>query len=667
MKYWPVLFLLLFSLPSLAQSQRPPAKRIYIKPAQVIDITQARKKPENLFDGDTTTPALPDFYNGFILNETKGQVAWIVLDSFINHPKIEIFNTRWASGGQVDFQFFYDWTDTGRHSPVYSTTLPSAQWKWVDSAGTRAWRDSARLVKLRIADGGSNNFMEVRLYANKLGPARAIYPDAAPEPPDEGKYFMGYGKIFTDTMMDDAGYSQRVQSDMAYIDTARASNGKSIVLNKFNNIVTVNFIPARKGGRKAFPYLAGPRHAFKYPPHFNNDSKDMPIGADSTDIKSWQAVYNTYHGLSAKLGHNKKAIIDDYHFRNSDPGVGLGMIEEIEIGNEDDARWAGPLRFHSPLVKMLKLKQGYDGAKAADPNIKVISGALTGIDTSYLKAMYFTNLLRFGTKKMPLDVIAINEYATNAGGQHGPTSDGVSPEQFKLYEKLKALISFRNRYYPGKPIYLTEFGYDVHNGSNYEVPDIPGQTREQTKAYWMIRSMEITAAARVSKYFQYTQRNIPGGDFSTTGFSYDTLLKVPGKQLPEYLHQVMTPNVLQNGGWTSLPKDLYWYMTMRARVLENYKAWPTIVRRGDSSGIWIMKYAHRTDPNTSVYSVWLGSRKNASVKNYMLKTGVIQSASIVRAAIGKKQGVRLPAEKSGDAVRIPVVDESVTYIIVQSK
>ena len=146
MKHWPVLFLLLFLLPSHAQSQRPPAKRIYIKPAQVIDITQARKKPENLFDGDITTPALPDFYNGFILNETKGQVAWIVLDSFINHPKIEIYNTQWASGGQVDFQFFYDWTDTSRHSPVYSTTLPSAQWKWVDTAGTRAWRDSARLV-----------------------------------------------------------------------------------------------------------------------------------------------------------------------------------------------------------------------------------------------------------------------------------------------------------------------------------------------------------------------------------------------------------------------------------------------------------------------------------------------------------------------------------------
>jgi hypothetical protein len=661
------LFFLFHSLPALAQHPLPPANRIDIKPAQVIDITQARKTPANLFDGDLTTPALPDYFNGFILNETHGQVAWVVLDSFINHPKIEVYNAQYASRGLVEFQFYYDWTDTSRHSPAFTTTLPSAQWKWVDSTATRAYGDSARLMKLRIADGASNNFMEVRLYANRLAPALPIYPAPRQEPPDEGKFFMGYGKLFTDTMMDDAGYSQRVQSDMGAVDTARRSIGKSFVLNKYNSLVEVNFMPALRGGRKAFPYFAGPRQAFKYPPHFTNDSKDMPIGADSTDIRSWQAVYNSYYGIVAKLGHNDKASLEGYTFRNCEPGAGLGQIEEIEIGNEDDARWAGPLRFHNPLVKLLKLKKGYEGAKAADPNIKVISGALTGIDTSYLKAMYFVNLLRFGTRSVPFDVIAVNEYATNAGGQHGATSDGISPEQFLLYEKLKALIHFRNRYYPGMPVYLTEFGYDVHDGSNYEVPDIPGQTSEQTKACWIIRSMELTAAARVSKYFQYTQRNIPGGDFSTTGFSYDTLLKVPGKQLPAWLHQVMTPNVLQNGGWTSLPKDLYWYMTMRARVLKDYKAWPTIIRRGDSTGIWIMKYSHLTDPNAVVYSIWLGSHKNASVKNYFLKTGALRQASIVRAAIGKKDGDIQTAEKSGNAVRIPVVDESVTYVVVKEK
>lgn len=667
MKLLLALLFIWISLPAHAQTPRPPAKRIYIKPAQIFDISQARKKPENLFDGDTTTPALQDFFNGYILNETGGQVAWIVLDSFINHPKIEIFNARWAYGGQVDFQFFYDWTDTSRQSPVYSTTLPSAEWKWVDTNATRAFRDSARLMKLRIADGGSNNFMEVRLYANQLGPAKPIYATAAPEPKDEGKFFMGYGKLFTDTLMDDAGYSQRAQTDMGYIDTGRNPDGKTILFNKFNNSILLSYLPAKRNGLKVYPYFAGPREGFKYPPHFNNDSKDMPIGADSTDLDAWQATYNTYYGLAAKLGHNKKASIEGYTFRNTQPGVGLGLIEEIEVGNEDDARWAGNLRFHNPLVKLMKLKQGYAGAKAADPNIKVISGALTGIDSSYLKALYFVNLLRFHSKAAPFDIIAVNEYATDAGGQHGPTADGISPEQFRLYEKLKGFLEVRNRYFPGKPVYLTEFGYDVHDGSNYDVPVIKGQTREQTKAYWMIRSMELTAAARVSKYYQYSQRNIPSGDFGTTGFSYDTLIKVPGKELPAYLHPIMEEKVLQNGGWTSLPKDLYWYMTMRARTLEHYKAWPTIIRRGDSTGIWIMKYEHVSDPNKLVYAVWLGSHKNASVKNYLLKTGVIRSASVVRATIGKKEGTITVAEKTGDAVRMPVVDESVTYVIVQSK
>lgn len=667
MKQFLVLLLVISGMTTYGQDRYPPAKRIQVRPAQVFDITQARKKPENLFDGDTTTPALPDFFNGYILQETNGQVAWIVLDSFINHPKIQVYNARWAYGGQVDFQFFYDYTDTSRHSPVYSTTLPSAEWKWVDTIATRSWSDSARLIRLRIADGGSNNFMEVRFFGNMLGPARSIYPPSAPPPADEGKFFMGYGKLAVDTFMDDAGYSQRAQTDMGYIDTIRNPTGKNLLFNRFNNSIVLSYIPAKKGGRKIYPYFAGPREGFKYPPHFTNDSKDIPIGADSTDPHAWQVACNTYYGIAAKLGHNKNASLEGYTFRNTEPGVGLGMIDEIEVGNEDDARWAGPLRFHNPLVKLVKLKQGYAGAKAADPSIKVISGALTGIDTSYLKAMYLVNLLRFGSKTAPLDVIAVNEYATNAGGQHSGTADGISPEQFRLYEKLKGFIDVRNRYYPGKAVYLTEFGYDVHDGSNYDVPVIRGQTREQTKAYWVIRSMEIAAAARISKYYQYSQRSLGGGDFSTTGFSYDTLLKAPGKELPAYLHPLMTEHVLQNGGWTSLPRDLYWYMTMRARVLENYNAWPSIIQRGDSTGAWILKYTHRSDPKSVVYAVWLGSNKNASVKNYLLKTGPVQVASTVRASIGKKQGTVQPAVKTDTGIRLPIVDESVTYVVVQTK
>jgi len=666
MKLLSGLLLLLLASDLVAQSLPwPPAKRLHIRPDQLFDVTQARKHPANLFDGDTTTPAFMDWWHGFILKDAGGQTIWIVLDSFINHPKIEVFNTQWSSGGLVEFQFYYDWTDTSRKSPVYTVTLPSAAWKWVDTLQTRAWRDSARLIRLRIASEGSNNFMEARIYAHTLGPAPSIAPPPAPEPPDEGKYFMGYGKLFPDSLLDDAGYSQRAQNDMGYIDTMRETTGKDLVFNRFSNSVVLSYIPAKRKGIKIYPYFAGPREGFKYPPHYNNDSKDMPFGADSTSEAAWQTVYHTYYALAAKFGYNTEASLQGYTWRNTVPGTGLGLIEEIEAGNEDDARWAGPLRFHSPLVKLMKLRSAYAGIKAADPNMKVISGALTGIDTSYLKALYFVNLLRFQTKSVPFDVIALNEYATNAGGQHSGTADGITPEKFRLYEKLRAAAHVRDRYYPGKPIYLTEFGYDVHDGSNYDVPVINGQTREQTKAYWMLRAMEITAAARISRFYMYTQRSLGGGDFSTTGYSYDTLLKNPGRELPASLHPFMSEQVLQHGGWTSLPRDLYWHMTMRARVLENYHAWPTILRKGDSTGIWVLKYGHRTHADSVVYAVWMGTDKNASVKNYVLPLPRFRSATIVRAAWGKKEGDRQAAQKSGKGVLLPVVDEAVTYVMVK--
>jgi len=667
MRYFLVLLIIFSVLSAAAQNQWPPAKRIHINPSQVFDLTQAGKKVQNLFDGDTTTPAIPDFFNGYIIEGTKGIVAWVVLDSFINHPKIEVFNAQYAHSFPLEFQFYYDVTDTSRHSPPYTITLPSAQWKWVDTNATRAYADSVRLIKIRIVHGGSNNLMEVRVYGNQLGLAPSILPPPAAGPPDEGKYFMGYGKLSLDTLMDDAGYSQRAQADMSWIDTARNSNGKNLVFSKFNNSIVLTYLPAKRNGRRRLSYFAGPREAFKYPPHFTNDSKDMPRGADSTSEQAWEATYHTYYALAAKLGYNKNASLEGYIIGNTLRGTGLGLIEEIEIGNEDDARWAGPLRFHYPEVKLAKLRQGYRGVKAADPNMRVISGALTGLDTSYLKAMYLVQLLKYGNKEMPFDGIAVNEYATNQGGQHSGNSDGVSPEQFRLYEKLRGYLQVRDRYFPGKPVYLTEFGYDVHNGSNYEVPDIKGQTREQTKANWVLRAMEISAAARISKFYQYTQKNLSGGDFSTTGFTYDTMITVPGRQLPEYLHELMEPHVLQNGGWTTLPKDLYWHMTMRARVLENYKAWPTIISRGDSTGMWILKYSHVSDPHTVVYSVWMGTAKNASVKNYLLKIGPFREAEIVRAEVGKKSGNISKAIKSGDAVRIPVVDESVTYVVVNLK
>lgn len=626
-----------------------------ITPRHVFDMSQARKNVEHLFDRDTTTVAFQNFFNGYILDATGGQIIWVVFDSFINNARVELFNGRWAYGGQVDFQFYYDLSDTTRKSPVYSTTLPSAEWKTLQAP----WADSARLMRIRIADGGSNNFSEVKVYANKLGPAPPILPPPLPAPADEGKYFMGYNKLQIDTLMDDAAYSQRNLTDAGIIDTTKNSIGKQIIFNVYNNSIEATYKPAKRNGRKSYPAIAAVREGFKYPPHFTNDSKDMPRGADSTKAESWIPVRNLYYGLVAKMGNNKNASLSGYSYINTPAGAGLGVIDEIEVGNEDDARWAGPLRFHSALVKLMKLKQGYDGAKAADPSIKVISGAITGIDTSYLKSMYLTRKL-LGWSYDPFDVIAVNEYATNAGGQHQGTSDGVSPESFNLYGKLQGLIKTRDRYFPGKPVYLTEIGYDVHEGSNYEVPAIAGQTREQTKAYWGLRSYEIAAAAKISRVYWYTQEQGGGGDFSTTGFTIP--VNVPKDSvLPKYFD----PYRKKDGGWTSLPVDLYWYMTCRAKVLSDYMAWPVILRNGDSTGVWILQYSHVSDSRKKVISIWSGTNNNIINNNFTLSIPGAVTATMFSPEVGIKQGGQARLEIDNGSVWVPV-SECVKYILVTS-
>lgn len=648
----------------LPQVYYPPGVKLGITPKDIFDISCAAHHPDLLYDGDTLTVCFQNFFNGYILDQTDGQQAWIVLDSFIQYPRVEIFNKQFASGGQVDFQFYYDWTDTTRHSDIYSTTLGSNTWKWADSINSRTYSDSSRLVRMRIASGSSDNFSEVRIFGTQIGPAASIFPAYTGPPPTPGKRWQGYNKLQVDTMMNDAGWVQRASGDMDYIDTPTVTftNGKTITINKFSNSIVIGYRPAIRNGVILYPYFSGPRLAFKYP-SLTNDSKDIPIGSDSTNINTWVYTYNTYYGLAAKMANNASADLTGYTFQNTPAGAGLGVIDEITVGNEDMGRWKG-LGFHRPDVLIYKWKQGYNGAKAADPTIRVLSGALTGIDTPYYKAMYITNLIKYKTKTVPWDGSEVNEYATNAGGQHAGSTVGISPESFQLFQKSNHIMTIRDSVCPGCPLYFTEFGYDTHTGSNYVVPDIPGQTRQFTKACWVMRGMEIAAATKWSRFYQYTHLDIPGGDFSTTGIAYDTFsVAAPSSYLPAYMEQVVDPDRWNaTNVFFTLPRELYWHMVMRARLIQNYYAWPEVISNGDSTGVWVLKYTHQTRNDSVCYSVWKGTHTNSTTSNYPISVPYVVGAKISHATIGDKDGTVTAMTPGTNQLVVTTVDESVQYI-----
>lgn len=669
----------------------PATHKIQLDFSMWFDIVgTVQKSTELLIDGDTTTTGYPNFFDGYVITTYHNEGLWIKLDSFINTPKIRVFNNN-NSSIDVGFQFYYGRSDTTRHSPWYYADLPDGAWGYVDSFNTRAWSDSVRWIKIDVPDIPTG-FCEIEVYGNTLGVAPSVYPASQPEPPDPGKYFFGYGKVFTDTLTDDAGWTQRHQGSAEWIDTAlRASqqaggtwtDGKTLVTNSYGNSEELTYKPTKRNGRKQWPYFANVRPAFQ-DPLGDVQRKEILPGADSTLLSSWVYVERMHFAIAAWFGFNTSVNTTGYSISNiSGSERGRGYFDYIEIGNEDMQHWNGPNKLHSPRVQYLKIKAGYNGAKAADPNIKVIVGAFTGVRPDRFRALWFVHYWYYqeNPATFPADAIAFNEYSTTAGGQHGssPPYDGVSPEIFNLKSLLDSNIVIRNQLFPGKELFCTEFGYDglaygvdgsvldtTDHNSNYNVPDIPGQTRDQTKSYWTMRWYEILASSRWSRAIQYSQRSIAGGDFATTGFSYDIALPGnPSTYLPAYMQQFIPGRWTTGGCCSTLPSDLYWYMTCRAYRFANYNAWPSIIANGDSTGVWVQRYTHTSDSDSLIYSVWMGTHDNSVSSNYVINIPNVQTATLVTPAIGDKDGSTTVLNVSGSNVTVPVVNEGVQYILVE--
>jgi hypothetical protein len=649
----------------------------------------AGKTTELLIDGDTTTIGYPNFTDGYIVTTYYNEGLWIVLDSFINTPKVRVFNNN-NSGIDISVQFYYGVSDTSRHSPLYTVDLPDRSWGYVDSANSREWSDSVRLIKIIIPDI-PDSLAEIQIYGNTLGVAPNIYPSPSSEPEDPGRFFMGYGKVFTDTLTDDAGWTQRHQGDAGRIDTAyRAAqiaggtwvDGKTVVFSEGGNSEELTYKPAKRNGRKQWPYFSNIRKAFE-DPLGNIQRKDILPLADSTQLSSWVYVERMHFIAAAWFGFNTSVNTSGYAVSNI-PGAerGRGYFDYIEIGNEDGQWWNGPNKFSSPRVQYLKLQAGYNGAKAADPNIKVIAGAATGLLPARFRAYFFVNYWYYqkSASEFPADGFAFNEYATTAGGQHGssPPYDGVSPEAFELRRKLDSNIAIRNQMFPGKEMFCTEFGYDgyaygvsgsdldttVHN-SNYNVPAIAGQTRDQTKSYWVMRWYEHLAGAGWDRAIQYSQRSLAGGDFATTGFSYDIALPGnPSTYLPAYMQQFLGSRWTTGGCCSTLPSDMYWYMTCRAYRFRNFNARAATLVNGDSTGVWLQRYTHATDSDSLVYSIWMGTSNNSSTSNYQFSIPNVATATLVTPALGDKDGSTTVLNITGNTVTVPTVNEGVQYILV---
>lgn len=189
---------------------------------------------------------------------------------------------------------------------------------------------------------------------------------------------------------------------------------------------------------------------------------------------------------------------------------GLGLIDFIENWNEPDKWWFGRGGYFHPFEYAAMCSADYDGhegsmgpdkgMKTADPHIKMVMAGLASLNLEYLRCMKLWSDFNRSTG-FPADVINFHHYSQN--GQQG-----ISPEADNLKNKLKHLVQWRNRYLPGKAIWLSELGYDTNPKSTIASRPIGNADAQEVQGRWLLRSLLAAAAAGVDRAHIFMLRDV---------------------------------------------------------------------------------------------------------------------------------------------------------------
>ena len=384
---------------------------------------------------------------------------------------------------------------------------------------------------------------------------------------------------------------------------------------------------------------------------------------------TYVAYADVMYQYAARYGSSKM----DYLYENvrvhSDGGaqIGLNYIKWLEFGNEpngEDQRGATPYQ-HAAMVSAAYdghmrtlLADVYNpddftyflGAKNADPDIKVAMSGLAGISDRYITAMcYWMRANRSdiqGTWTSKNDTIAMDAfnvhtyfgeyYVLNGEGVYV----GVSPEEYGLVDAMSALIEFRDRYYPGVEVWLTEFGWDTNE--SYETMTSSHRygeyTSRQVQAMWLTRAYLLLSSCGVDKATMYMANDLGNdrdtyGKYGTCGIFGCTF--VNGGDDPTLVYTALSTGedcykgadgkyyykdgVLVQGNVDEkmTPKHAYYYMSTLYNTLKDYTFQRELVSGNDD--VWVYQYTN--DDRDEAYALWCPTSNMTKVEDYTLYVG----------------------------------------------
>ena len=254
------------------------------------------------------------------------------------------------------------------------------------------------------------------------------------------------------------------------------------------------------------------------------------------------------------------------------PSGSRKLVDSVEIGNEP-GKWSD-----ADYSRMLRSMA--EGIRRGDPKLKIATCNLTaGKSGEYEKSVACLE----GLTSL-VDVLTIHSYAQL---ENWPTWKRSYPEDPALPTYLKSvddLCQWRDRHAKGKPVWITEFGYDSTTTPQETGGDFAkwvGVTDEQ-QAQWLVRSLLVFSSMPVERAYIYffnddDKASLHASSGLTRGFQ---------------------------------PKPSYHAVGHLQRTLGEYR-FSRIVKDEDRK-LRVHEYQHGSTPTKKIWAVWKPAGDNAA-------------------------------------------------------
>lgn len=301
--------------------------------------------------------------------------------------------------------------------------------------------------------------------------------------------------------------------------------------------------------------------------------------------------------------------------------AGLGYIKYIELGNEPN----GGDQYNSmtPWQLAAHHSASYDGHEGtmgvghgviyADPNIQVAMAGLAGCPVGYIRSMAMWSKLNRQDGDLPFDIINVHTYCRSYVDVNGANiAVGSSPEEFGLVESLQDLIDWRDTYYPDKPIWLTEFGWDTNESylTEQSSHSYGEYTSRQVQAMWLVRSYLLLSASGIDKAFWYMTSG--GNDDSVGKYGTCGLIDGDGQK-----------------------KESWYYMNTLNQTMGDM----VFQEKFESGHRDVMVYRYMNAEGKSAFVLWCPTSDGTKVENYELHLCGAETAELVEFANLQDTGV----------------------------